>query len=68
MSFSMITWKQNMAKKQKLCYMDTGSFTLYIKTDNTDMNITGDFETKFDTLNYKLGKSLSNKSTKMLLD
>ena len=26
--------KQNMVKKQKLCYMDTDSFIAYIKTED----------------------------------
>ena len=30
----MIILNQNMVKKTKLCYMDTDSFIVYIKTDD----------------------------------
>ena len=48
--------------------MDRHSFSIHTKIDNADMNINGDFETRFGTSNYKLGNPLSKKRTKMLLD
>ena len=50
MSFSMIIWNKNMEKEQ-LCYMDTDSFIVYIKTDDIYKGIPEDVETRFDTLN-----------------
>ena len=35
--------------KPKLCYIDTSSFTVYIKTDNIYKDIAEDVETRFDT-------------------
>ena len=34
--------------------MDTDDFIIYIKTDNIYKDIDEDFETRFDTSNYKL--------------
>ena len=39
-------------EKEKLCYMDTVSFTVYIKTDDIYKDIAEDNETRFDTSNY----------------
>ena len=36
----------------KLCYMDTGSFVIHIKTGNFYEDIPNDVEKKFDTSNY----------------
>ena len=48
-----------MGKKQKVCYMDTESFiSVYIKTNNIYKDVAEDVETRFDTSNYKLDKSL----------
>ena len=37
--------------KLKLCYIDTDSFIVYIKTDDTYKDIAEDVETRFDTSN-----------------
>ena len=47
--------------------MDRHSFSIYTKIDDDDMNITGDFETRFGTSNYKLGKPLSQKKNKNVI-
>ena len=39
--------------KTKLCYMDTGSFIVYIKTDDIYRDI-ADVETRFNISNYEL--------------
>ena len=44
-------------KKPNFCYMDTGSFIVYIKTDIYKY-IAEDVETRFDTSNYELGRLL----------
>ena len=38
--------------------MVTGSFIVYIKTDNICTNIAEDLETKFETWNYELDRPL----------
>ena len=47
--------------------MNTDSFIIYIKTDGIYQDITKDVETRFDTSNYELDRSLpkwrSKKST-----
>ena len=53
MSFGMITWDQNMEKKQ-ICYMDAVSFIVYIKTEDN----ASDLEIRFDISNYKLRRTL----------
>ena len=37
----------------KLCYMDTDSFIMRIKTENFYGDIANDFEKRFDTSNYE---------------
>ena len=41
--------KPKYGEKAKLCYMDTGSFKVYIKTKDIYVEITKDVETRFDT-------------------
>ena len=38
----------------KLCYMDTGSFIIYIKTKDVYEDIADNFEKRFDTSNYEV--------------
>ena len=59
MSFGMIMQKLKYGEKVKLCYMDTDSFIVYIKTDDICKNFTEDDETRFDTSNYELDRPLS---------
>ena len=37
----------------KLCYMDTDSFVMNIKTNDFYRDIANDVESRFDTLNYE---------------
>ena len=41
-------------RKAKLCYIDTDSFIVSIKTDDINKDIAEDVETRFDTWNYEL--------------
>ena len=41
--------KPKYSKKAKLCYMDTDSFIVYIKTDDIYKNIAKDVDTTFDS-------------------
>ena len=49
-------------KAKKLCYMDTDSFLVYIKTDDKD--IPEDVLTRFDTSNYELDRPLPKEKNK----
>ena len=44
--------------KKKLCYIDTASFTVDIKTEHICSNIAKYVETRIDTKNYKLLRPL----------
>ena len=45
--------KSKYDEKDKLCYMDTDNFIVYIKTVDIYRDIVEDVETKFDTSNYE---------------
>ena len=45
--------KPKYREKNKLCYIDTHSFIVYIKTEAVYIGIAKDVETRFDTLNYE---------------
>ena len=45
--------KPKYDEKPKLCFFDTDSFTVYIKTDDIYKGV-AEFETRFDTSNYEL--------------
>ena len=59
--------KPKYGEKAEVCYMDTGSFIVYIKTDGIYKHIAEDVETKFDTSNYKLDKPLSKGKNKKVI-
>ena len=42
--------KPKYGENAKLCYMDTDSFIVYVKADDTYKDIAEDVETRFDTL------------------
>ena len=48
--------KPKHEEKAKLCYMDTGSFLINIKTDYIYKDIAKDVETRFDTPIYELDR------------
>ena len=55
--------KPKCGKKAKLCYMDTDSFIVYVKTDiNSD--IAEDVATGYDASNYGLNNSLQKGKNK----
>ena len=41
----------------RLCYMDTDSFVMHIKTNDFDKDIANDVENRFDTSNYEVNMS-----------
>ena len=50
--------KPSYGDKPKLCYVETASFIVYIKTDDIYKDIAEDAETRFDTSNYELNRPL----------
>ena len=58
--------KRNMVKR-KLCYMDTDSFLVYIKTNDVYKDIAEGVGTRFDTSHYDLDKLLLKRKTKRLI-
>ena len=49
--------KPKYGQKAHLCYIDTDSFIVYIKTDDIYKDI-ADVETRFDTSNYEFDRPL----------
>ena len=58
-----IRFKQNC----KLCYLDTDSFIIHIKTKNFYKNIANDVEKRFDTSNYIQERPLSTGKNKKVI-
>ena len=50
--------KPKYGKNAKLCYMDTDSFIVHVKTEDICKDIAEDVETRFDTSNFELDISL----------
>ena len=50
--------KPNYGENAKLCYMDTDSFIVHVKTEDINKDIAEDVKTRFDVSNYELGWSL----------
>ena len=42
----------------KLCYMDTDSFIVYVKTNDIYKDIAADVETRIDTSSFEIDKPL----------
>ena len=50
--------KTKYHNKTKLCYIDTDSFIIYIKTEDFYKDIADDVEQRFDTSNYEINRPL----------
>ena len=50
--------KPKYANNVKLCYMDTDSFIMNIKTNDFYKDISNDVENRFDTSNYEANRPL----------
>ena len=59
--------KPKYGEKVKLCYVDTDSFIVYIKTDDIYKDIAEDVETRFDTSNYELDRPLPKGKNKIVI-
>ena len=51
----------------KLCYMDTNSFIMNIKTEDFYKNISNDVKKRFDTSNYEVDRPLSTGKNKKVI-
>ena len=59
--------KRKYSDNVKLCYMDTDSFTMCIKTEDFYKDITNDVEKRFDTSNYEVNKPLPTGNNKKVI-
>ena len=59
--------KPKYSEKAKINYMDTGSFIVYIKTDDICKNIAEDAEIRFGTSNYELVRPLAKGKNKKVI-
>ena len=59
--------KPKYGEKSKLCYMDTDSFIVYIKTNYIFKDIPKDVETRFNTSNYELDRPLPKGKNKKVI-
>ena len=59
--------KPKYGKKAKLCYMDTDSFIIHIKTKDFYKDIADDVEKRFDTSNYELDRPLPKEKNKKVI-
>ena len=66
MSFDMML-EPEYCGRAKLCYMDTDSFIVYIKTNDCYVDVTKDVETKFGTSNCELKRSLPRRKSESIV-
>ena len=59
--------KPKSGENAKFCYVDTNSFIVHVKTDNIYKYITEDFETRFDTSNFKIDRPLPKEKNKNVI-
>ena len=58
--------KLKYGEKLKLCYIDTDSFTVYLKTEYIYKAISEDTETRFDISDFELDRLLPKGKNKKL--
>ena len=69
MNFGIIILKPKYQYNAKLCYINTDSFIIHIKTEDAYGNIENDVEKRFDTSNYEANRPLptgKNKKSDMV--
>ena len=59
--------KPNYGDNVKLCYMDTDSFIMNIKTEDFYKDIANDVEKRFDTSSYEVDRTLSTGKNKKVI-
>ena len=60
--------KPKYGKKAKLCYMDTDSFIVYMKTDDIYKDVPEDIEIRFDTSDYEFERLLPKGKNKKVIE
>ena len=59
--------KPKYGDNAKLCYMDTDSFIVHIKTEDLYKDIADDVEKRFDTSNYEINRPLPIGKNKIVI-
>ena len=59
--------KPKYGTRVKLCYMDTDSFVMNIKTTDFYKDISSDVDKRFDTSNYEIDRPLPTKKNKKVI-
>ena len=59
--------KPKYGENAKLCYMDTKSFIVNLKTDYIDKDIVEDVETRFGTSNFEIDRRLQKRKNKKVI-
>ena len=59
--------KPKYNENARLCYMDTDSFIIHVKTHDIYKNIAEDVKTIFDTSNFEKGRPLSKGKEKIVI-
>ena len=65
--FSYDYMKPKYNDNVRLCYMDTDSFIMNIKTNDFYKDIDSDVENRFDTSNYKVNRPLPTEKNKKII-
>ena len=65
--FSYDYMKPKYNDNVRLCYMDTDSFLMHIKTNYFYKDIAGDVENRFDTSNYEANRLLPTGKNKKVI-
>ena len=58
--------KTKYQNNAKLCYMDTGSFIIHIKTEDFYKDIAGDVRKRYDISNYEVDRPLPKRMNKTI--
>ena len=53
---SILVWKPKYGENAKLCYMDTDSFIVYVKTDDIYKDAVEDVKTRFGISNFEINR------------
>ena len=67
MNFCYSYVKPKYDENANLCYMDTDSFIVHVKTEDIYKDIAEDFETRFNTSNFELDKPLAKGRNKKVI-
>ena len=59
--------KPEYKNKAKLCYMDTDSFVIHIKTEDLYKDIAHDVEKRYDTSDYEADRPLPKEKNKKVI-